>query len=1648
MKKNCFFSRAHGCTRPSRLAQIRFFCFAKPTIHSIVGLLVALAACTALPSRAGAQLIETVAGNGGLGYAGDSGPATNSELNNPFGVAVDARGNVYIADDNNQRIRVVNTGSNPITVANVTIAPGDIATVAGDGTAGYAGDGGPAINAELNNPSGVAVDKNGNIYIADLYNFLVRKVNASGIISTVVGNGSGAFSGDGGPAINAGLYPYAVAVDAAGNLYIADTSNERIRAVNMGSTTIAVAGISILPGYIMTVAGNGIQGSSGNGVAAGSAELFYPYGLGLDSRGNIYISDTYNREMRVVNTGTTAITVATITIQPGNIATVAGNGNYGGIGDGGPATQAEFADPDGVAVDSAGNIYVSDLESERIRFINNSTGITSTLTASAGVYGYNGDNIPASTALLTYPRCITVDGSGNVYFADQPNQRIREIVVNSGSFTNMASTAFTIGTPETFAITTDDEPTPPISQSGSLPTGITFVDQGNGIGILSGTPAAGTAGTYNPIFTASNGVFPSAVQNFTLTVYQPGQVPVASSATFLSKDTTTQGNWPGVYGADGYSLPNVSSQVIPTYASLAIANQDNYTWDTTTTDPRGLEIPNSSNRIASAWYSDVSFNFDVNVGSASHEFSIYALDWDLKGRSETIQILDQKTGAPLDTETISNFGSGVYLSWNITGHVEIVVTVAGGANSVVNGVFFGGAGGGTTGSGGANAFVTSYTQGEIRNNYSGWIGMSFTVGATPLNVSSLGRICVAGDSQTHTIEIVSALTGTAVPGTTLQLNVSGCVAGQFVYGSLPNSVTLAGNGTYYLVTQEVFEGDYWYDNRPITTTSDAVVNNGIYSPDGVTWIPNGTGSTSYGPPNFQYTLGQAAPISVTVQTNIAGASFSVDGTTYTSSQTLSWAAGSLHTIGTTSPQSGGAGGAQLAWSNWSDGGAITHTVSPGSATSFTASFTTQYLLTTMVSPAGGGTIAANPTSTTGYYNSATQVQLTAAPNPVCTFTGWSGGLGSQNPVTVTMSGPNTATANFQCNGSPETNFLTGYVLSGQILRNNFSGWVGMKVTAGANPLSVSWVGRICVAGNSGTHTVEFVNASTGTVVPGGSAVVNLSGCSPGQFVYSALASSITLQANTPYYLVSQEVNGGDQWYDHGGISSTSDATVNNSIYSYDGVNWIGVDTTNTSYVPPNFLYGVVLPVPVSVTVRANIAGPSFSVDGTSYTSSQTFSWTAGSLHTIGTTSPQSAGAGGGEYVWNTWSDGGAISHTVSPGSSTTFTANFATQYLLSTSASPSGGGSIAASPPSTTGYYNSGTQVQLTATPNSVCTFTNWGGGLGTANPLTVTMSAATTVTANFQCSTASTNFLTGYALTQPILRNNFSGWVGMKFTVGVSPLLVSSVGRICVAGNSGTHTVEFVIASTGTVLPGGSAAVNMSGCSANQFQYTSLASSVTLQPNTQYYLVSQEVNGGDQWYDYGGITTTSAAAVSSSIYSVAGTSWTPAGPVNSSYVPLDFQYWTGQANATLITAYTLNNGPVRNNFSGWVGMEFTVGVNSLPVKALGRLFLLGNSGTHVVKLVLASNGSDVPGGSVTISMSGGTPGVFSFVPLPSPITLSPNTTYYLVSEETGGGDQWYDYGGITTTTAVTANDSVYFYNGQWNLTGGPNTSYVPPNLE
>jgi sugar lactone lactonase YvrE len=338
-----------------------------------------------------AQIISTVAGNGTLGFSGDGGVATSAELN-PFGVATDASGNIYIADKNNNRIRKVN------------ISNGIISTFAGNGTAGFSGDGGAATSAALNFPCGIATDASENIYIADANNHRIRKVNIStGIISTVAGNGTAGFSGDGGAATSAELYaPMGIITDTYENIYIVDKNNHRIRKVNKSTGTIS------------TFAGNGNAGFSGDGGAATSAEMNLPWGISKDFSGNIYIADSYNNRIRKVN------------ISTGVITTFAGNGTAGYSGDGGAATSAELSFPCGIASDASGNIYIVDKNNNRIRKVNISTGNISTF-AGNGTAGYSGDGGAATSAELNLPWGVSADADGIVYIADVGNSRVRKI---------------------------------------------------------------------------------------------------------------------------------------------------------------------------------------------------------------------------------------------------------------------------------------------------------------------------------------------------------------------------------------------------------------------------------------------------------------------------------------------------------------------------------------------------------------------------------------------------------------------------------------------------------------------------------------------------------------------------------------------------------------------------------------------------------------------------------------------------------------------------------------------------------------------------------------------------------------------------------------------------------------------------------------------------------------------------------------------------------------------------------------------------------------------------------------------------------------------------------------------------------------------
>jgi hypothetical protein len=378
-----------------------------------------------------ADLISTTAGSAGTpdgpdpktsGYSGDGGPAIDAGLRNPHGVAVDSvRNVVYIADTFNHLIRKVDSQGVITTVAGSLRAVDN-----GDGTfdtnedSGYSGDGGPAISAKLDNPRGVAVDSAGNLYIADTNNYVIRKVDTNGVITTVAGAGVPGYSGDGGEATIAKLdSPYAVACDSAGNLYIADTGNTRVRKVTFATTNVDTT--------FTTLAGT--AGGEGSADGTGSAALFkYPNGVAVDATGNVYIADEGNHTIRKITSG-------------GVVTTLAGTAGSSGSTDG-TGSAARFASPAGVAADVEGNVYVADRANHAIRKIT-SGGVVTTLAGSTA--GSTGSSDGAGTSAQFWsPRSVAVDDRGTLYVADTANHTIR-MITSGGEVSTLAGTAGSLG---------------------------------------------------------------------------------------------------------------------------------------------------------------------------------------------------------------------------------------------------------------------------------------------------------------------------------------------------------------------------------------------------------------------------------------------------------------------------------------------------------------------------------------------------------------------------------------------------------------------------------------------------------------------------------------------------------------------------------------------------------------------------------------------------------------------------------------------------------------------------------------------------------------------------------------------------------------------------------------------------------------------------------------------------------------------------------------------------------------------------------------------------------------------------------------------------------------------------------------------------
>jgi sugar lactone lactonase YvrE len=527
----------------------------------------------------GNSLVRTIAGTGIYGFSGDDAAATAANISHPSSTAVDLNGNVFFMDSGN-RIR------------RVSAVTGFISTVAGSGICCYSGDGGPATSAQIY-PSAIAVDASGNLYIAEGGSSRVRRVDATtGVITTVVGTGISGFSGDNGPATAARIYgPNALTLDSVGNLYVSDS----LRVRRIDATT----------GVITTFAGNGVSGNSGDGGAATSASFSSVSGLTSDAAGNIYLSDSFNARVRRVAAGT------------GIMSTVAGGGSgY----DGSLATQASLSSPASIATDGAGNLFI--LDSYRVRRVDAATGVISAATG-AGCCSFSGDGGPVLQAYFYQPTGIALDTAGNLYVGDYYNNRLRFVDF---------STPQVVFSPRSVSKS---------SAAGSDSVSLTVTPAGSSWVVATSaswlTPAATTgagSGTLSYSFTANNSITPRVA---TLSLY--GQILTVNQAGALATLSPSGATASPAVGSGTVSL--TLTPAVPWTASSSA------TWLTV--------IPASGSAGTALTYS-----WTANAGA--------------QARTATLTIAGK-------TFTVLQIGaSGAYTAWNSPGAGQIR-TIAGNGNS-------------------------------------------------------------------------------------------------------------------------------------------------------------------------------------------------------------------------------------------------------------------------------------------------------------------------------------------------------------------------------------------------------------------------------------------------------------------------------------------------------------------------------------------------------------------------------------------------------------------------------------------------------------------------------------------------------------------------------------------------------------------------------------------------------------------------------------------------------------------------------------------------------------------------------------------------------------------------------------------------------
>jgi hypothetical protein len=1496
--------------------------------------------------------INTIAGNGTQGFSGDGGSASNAKLNSPSGVAFDNHGHILIVDHQNARIRKVDKNTGVIT------------TIAGNGVAGFSGDGGPATAAQLNNPTGVHVVSNGHILIVDHANARIRKVDGNtGIITTIAGNGVHGFSGDGGPATQASLkFPKGVCTNSVGDIFIADEGNSRVRMIDHAN------------GKISTFAGNGLFGFLGDGGLALLAMLNSPSHVAVDNNDHVLIVDHANARIRKVNKNT------------GIITTIVGNGILGFGGDGGLATLASLKSPSHIFVHSNNHIHIVDQMNMRIRKVDANTGIITTIVGN-GIAGFSGDGGDALLAQLNAPACLAINTNDVIIIADQLNHRIRQCVPNTCASPAISvhpiNASVCVGSNASFSV-------------AALGTGLSYqwqVDQGGGfvdlvnVGVHSGVTASTLVITgatadlnssrYRVKVTNSCGMVIS--NSATLTVKAKPTIQLSVGGVACSETTICEGSSATIVasGASSYMWSNGAIT-----SSITVSPTSQTTYSVTGTDINGCS--NTASII-------VKVNTKPTVTVSASPASICSGSTSILTASGAASYV-WSTGAttasisvsPIATTTYNVVGTGsngctTSASVTVTVKTPPTVTVSASPPIVCPG------GSSTLTANGATSYVWSTGQTGNSIAVSPSATTTYTVTGTKNGCSTTASVTVTVSPSINVAVVASP--SVVCAGSSAVLTATGATSYSWSTGQTGASITVnPAVTTTYTVTGTLNgcsgTASVTVFVNPLPTVSVSASVNSV-CPGGST-ILTATGANSYVWSTGQ--TGASIEVSPSATTTYSVTGLGSNGCSATAFVTVSISA-ALSISVSASPSS----------------------ICQGESTTLTATGATNYTWSTgqtgasiVVSPNANTTYTVIGTNSSGCSASAS-VSVTVKTKPIVTAGASPSVICPGGSATLTASGAGSyvwSTGQTTASISVSPGVTTTYSVTGTT--NGCSTTTSVTVfVSGSISLSVSASPSVICQGDAATLTASGADSyswSTGqtgasiVVSPGSSTTYTVTGTTASGCSTSA-SVSVTVKAK-PMIIVSASPSivcpGGSATLTASGASSYV---------------WSTGQTTASISVSP------------SVTTTYTATGTS---NGCSTTASVTV-FVGGSISLSASASPSTicqgestilTAIGADSYTWNTGQTGASI--VVSPSASTTYTVTGSTaggcsatasvsvtvkaKPVVSVSASPSvicsgASATLTASGASTYVWSTGQTSASISVSPTVTTTYSVTGATNGCSTTTSVTVFVSGSISLSVAASSSSICQGESTTLTA-VGADNYvwnTGQTGASIVVSPSVSTTYTVTGTVLSGCSATASVSVnvkakpvvtVSASSTTVCPGSSTTLTANGASAYIWSTGKTGGSIMVSPSvTTTYSVTGTTNG---------CSTTSAITifVNGSINVTASASPSvicPGGLATLTASGASNYVWsTGQTGASIVVSPSATTTYTVTGF-----------LNGCSATASVTVFVSG----AVNVAVFASPSSICVGGSSTLTASGASTYLWSTGQTSASIVVDPSvTTTYTVT--------------------------------------------------